>query len=295
MNSGTPAAEFPIDAALVEALLQAQHPEFAGLAIQPVDAGWDNAMFRLGTEFAVRLPRRAASATLLRHEQTWLPMVSKLVPIPVPAPLRVGAPGCGYPWYWSIVPWIEGEPADVAAPGPGQAARVAGFLRALHVDAPAQAPANPFRGVPLRCRAASIEDRLLRLAHRTSLITPGIRDTWKSALAAKENVRPTWIHGDLHPRNILVREGTIRAIVDWGDISSGDRATDLAAVWMLFGDRDARERTVLDYGADAGTLRRAKGWAVVFAAVLLDTGIEGHPRHAAIGEATFRRLQQDRD
>jgi aminoglycoside phosphotransferase (APT) family kinase protein len=91
----------------------------------------------------------------------------------------------------------------------------------------------------------------------------------------------------------LVHEGKITGIIDWGDISSGDRATDLAAVWMLFSDRSARERALLDYGADADTVLRAGGWAVLFAVTLLDTGIQDHPRHAAIGDAILRQLQED--
>jgi aminoglycoside phosphotransferase (APT) family kinase protein len=240
VNSGTPRAEVQIDEALVRALVQAQHPEFATLDILPIVSGWDNAIFRLGTEFAVRLPRRTVAAELIRHEQRWLPHVAMQVPIP--SPLRIGAPGCGYPWFWSIVPWIEGEPADLAVPGPDQAVRLTGFLRALHVKAPHPAPSNPWRGVPLRNRAASLEERFRRLADRKVFMPQAILSTWRSALRAKEDAFPTWIHGDLHPRNVLTKDGNLTGIIDWGDISSGDRATDLAAVWMLFPDRIARDR-----------------------------------------------------
>ena len=293
VNSGTPPAEIPIDENLVRALIQAQYPEFAKLNVSQVDEGWDNAIFRLGTEFAVRLPRRAAAAESIRHEQTWLPTVANRLPIPIPSPLRVGVPGCGYPWFWSIVRWIEGEPADVTAPRPDQAARLAGFLRALHVRALDEAPFNPWRGVPLRNRAASVEERFQRLASRNVPISSPFVSVWQSALRAKEDAVATWIHGDLHPRNVLVQEGKITGIIDWGDITSGDRATDLASVWMLFSERSARERALIDYGADANTILRAKGWAVLFAVVLLDTGIQDHPRHAAIGHAALRQLQDD--
>ena len=122
---------------------------------------------------------------------------------------------------------------------------------------------------------------------------PRILDIWRSALRAREDTLPTWIHGDLHPRNVLVKDGKITGVIDWGDITSGDRATDLAGVWMLFPDRSARERALLDYCADADTVLRAKGWAVLFAVMLLDTGIQDHPRHAAIGGTTLRQLQDD--
>jgi aminoglycoside phosphotransferase (APT) family kinase protein len=112
-------------------------------------------------------------------------------------------------------------------------------------------------------------------------------------LRARGEAFPTWIHGDLHPRNVLTQEGKITGIIDWGDISSGDRATDLASLWMLSSERIARERALFDYGADADTVLRAKGWAVLFAVMLLDTGIQDHPRHAAIGYIALRQLQED--
>jgi aminoglycoside phosphotransferase (APT) family kinase protein len=294
VDSGTPAAQVQIDEGLVRALVQAQCPEFANLEIAPIDSGWDNAIFRLGMEFAVRLPRRALAAELIRHEQKWLPTVASRVSIPVPSAVRLGVPGCGYPWFWSIVPWIPGEPADVAAPTPDQACRLASFLRAVHVKAPAEAPLNPWRGVPLRDRAAAVQERFQRLANRGVLISPHILSTWRFALRARDNASPVWIHGDLHPRNVLVEAGRITGIIDWGDITSGDRATDLASLWMLFSDRIAREQALLDYGADADTILRAKGWVVFFAVMLLDTGLEDHPRHAAIGAAALRQLESER-
>jgi len=293
VDSGTPAAEVRIEEGLVRALIQAQYPEFANLEISPIDSGWDNAIFRLGAEFAVRLPRRALSAELIRHEQKWLPAVAHRVPIPVPSALCVGVPGREYPWYWSIVPWIPGEPADLAAPGPDQAVRIATFLRALHVKAPADAPVNPWRGVPLRDRAAAVDERLQRLAGRDAPITATILETWHAALQAPDNASPAWIHGDLHPRNVLVQGGIITGILDWGDMTSGDPATDLASLWMIFPDRAAREQALHEYGADADMIRRAKGWVVLFAAMLLETGLRDHPRHAAIGAAAFRQLQAD--
>lgn len=293
MNTSTPAAEVQIDESLVRVLLRTQHPELAALDITPVDSGWDNAIFRLGSKLAVRVPRRAVAADLIRREQAWLPNLAKQLPIPIPSPVCVGVPGCGYPWFWSIVPWIEGESADGAVLSVDQAVRLAGFLRAFHVKAPDEAPFNPVRGVPLQDRAASVEERFKRLAERNILIVSSIRATWESALQAKKEAYATWIHGDLHPRNVLIHEGKITGIIDWGDISSGDRATDLAAIWMLLSDRITRYKALHEYGADDDMVLRAKGWAVLFAALLLETGLADHPRHAAIGDATLRRLQED--
>jgi aminoglycoside phosphotransferase (APT) family kinase protein len=289
--SGTPAPEFDVDVALVHELLSNQHPDLAGLPLEALDAGWDNAMFRLGEHLVVRLPRRAIAAPLIEHEQTWLPMLADRLPIAIPAPERVGRPGCGYPWHWSVVPWLPGEPGDIEAPDSDQAGALAAFLRALHVDAPAQAPRNPFRGVPLASRNDVVQARIERLAADTSVITERVVDAWETALSAPTDNHACWIHGDLHARNVLVHHGTISAVIDWGDICAGDRATDLAAVWMLLDQRQARLRAMRDYGpVPAATWLRALGWAVSFGTVLLETGMADHPRHAQMGQDILRRI-----
>ena len=288
---GTPAAEVAIDDALVAALLAAQQPDLARLPLRLLEAGWDNALFRLGEDLAVRLPRRAAAAPLILHEQAWLPRLAPQLTLPIPAPVRVGAPAGGYPWHWSVLPWLEGVPADQLAPHVDQARPFAEFLRSLHRPAPVDAPANPVRGVPLRSRAASVEERLERLAGATDLITPHIRQTWQAALDAPIDQPPTWLHGDLHSRNVLVENGAISAIIDWGDITAGDRATDLAALWMLFAAPQARQVALESYAdLSEATVRRARGWAVLFGVMLLDSGLVNNPRNAAIGAQTLRRV-----
>jgi aminoglycoside phosphotransferase (APT) family kinase protein len=291
---GTPVSELEIDAALVYSLLEDQHPDLAHLPIHFVDAGWDNAMFRLSDQLSVRLPRRKAAATLIENEQTWLPLLADRLPIPIPTPCRLGKPAKGYPWRWSVLPWLAGRAADQEEPHADQAKRFASFLRSLHLPAPFNAPLNPVRGGPLHQRAAFVEERMQRLETKTNLITPKIKNTWNQALNAPIDVQPTWLHGDLHPRNILVENGAIEGIIDWGDITSGDIATDLASIWMLFWDRNARTQAIAEYAniSDA-TLQRAKGWAILFGTVLLDTGLIDHPRHAAIGERTLRRVAED--
>src|SRR5262249_53208660 len=155
---GTPIAEFEIDTAFVSNLLVDQHPDLAHLPLREVDAGWDNALFRLGDRLAVRLPRRAAAASLIAHEQTWLPRLADQLSLPIPAPYRIGTPARGYPWRWSVVPWLAGTAADQSLPHESQARPFAAFLRSLHT--PAEAPPNPVRGVPLYQRAAAVEERL---------------------------------------------------------------------------------------------------------------------------------------
>ncbi len=290
LAAGTPAAEVATDAGLVRALLAEQHPDLAELPVQELAAGWDNAMFRLGDRLVMRLPRRAAAADLIAHEQAWLPQLATRLPLPIPAPLRTGRPGCGYPWGWSVLPWLAGEAADEHPPADDQAARVGAFLRALHQPAPAGAPINPVRGCPLRDRAAATAVRIERLSQATTFITPGLLALWHAALDAPIDAAPGWLHGDLHARNILVENGRISGIIDWGDITAGDPATDLSVVWMLFGSAAVRQQALEAYGpVSAATLVRARGWALAFGLILLDSGMVDNPRNAALGAQTLRR------
>lgn len=293
MCPATPSAEFPIDAALVRRLLRAQHPDLAERPIEPCGEGWDNAMFRIGRDLAARLPRREATARLVAHEQRWLPELAPRLPLPVPKPVRLGVPGDAFPWPWSVVPWLAGETADRAPPSPSEADAFAAFLRALHQPAPEDAPENVVRGVPLARRRGVTEERLARLRRETREIPDAIDALWRAALEATPSTRHVWLHGDLHPRNVLVEDGRLSGVVDWGDVTGGDPACDLAGVFLLFASGEARERCLARYGADAPLRARAIGWAIVFAAVLLDTGRVDHPPHAAIGRATFERLAEE--
>jgi aminoglycoside phosphotransferase (APT) family kinase protein len=248
-------------------------------------------MFRLGHDLAVRLPRRVAAAPLIRHEQKWLPHLAPRLPLPVPLPRRTGVPTPGYPWHWSVVPWLTGAAADHSPPDAAQARPLGEFLRALHSTAPDNAPRNPVRGVPLVTRVAAIEPRLQRLSQTTRLITPEVWQAWQAALHAPLDAAPTWIHGDLHPRNILIDQGAITGIIDWGDVACGDPATDLAAIWMLFTDPSVRESALAAYGSVSdATICRTLGWVIIYGAVLLDTGLVDSPRNAALGRMILQSL-----
>ncbi len=286
-----PPGEIQVDVELVEVLLAQQHPSLATLPLRPCESGFDNFMFRLGESFAVRLPRSALAARLVANEQRWLITLSDRLPVQIPVPIRVGQPGFGFPWRWSIVPWLIGSTAEVAPVAAREAPRLAAFLRALHVPAPADAPRNADRSSPLSSRAAAIAERMDRLAHATDVITDRIRNAWREALAAPSDTQSTWIHGDLHARNVLTHQGAISGVIDWGDMTSGDPAIDLACLWMLLPDEAAREAAMRDYGADGSALWvRARGWAVLFGVMLLDTGLAGNARNAAMGEEILRRI-----
>lgn len=288
----TPPAEVNITKKLVHQLLESQHPDLANLPLQLVESGWDNDIYRLGKDYAVRLPHRQIAVQLLKNEQTWLPILANRLPIPTPVTLRIGQPEFDYPWTWSILPWIAGKAADLAAPHADQAIPLAKFLKALHQPAPPNAPINLSRCVPIQDRAKGVEERLNRLKKKTNLITPTIENIWAAALKADRATEKRWIHADLHARNVVVQDGKISGIIDWGDLTSGDIATDLACIWMLLGDAQARTTALEYYQPSAATLARAKGWTIFFGAVLLDTGLVDNPRHAAMGKLTLERLVQ---
>jgi aminoglycoside phosphotransferase (APT) family kinase protein len=280
-----PAAEIDVDEDLIRRLLGAQRPALASLPIEIVGNGWDNVIARLGDDFVVRLPRRQASAELVEHEQRWLPVIGPRLPLPTPIPLFAGHPESIYPWAWSICPWLPGAPTSLVAPDDlHEAARtLAAFVKALHQPAPADVPLNPFRGVQLRERADAVHRRAHALAdviEANDVIT-----TWEDLHATPPWLGPAlWLHGDLHPSNMLTNKGRLAAVVDFGDITGGDPATDLAVAWMLF---DEQERATFRdaAGIDDDTWRRAAGWALNLSLAYL-TG-DDTTSMPAIGRATL--------
>ena len=285
----TPEAEVDVTPELVRTLLREQHPDLAELPIEPVTNGWDNALLSLGEDLCVRMPRRAVAAHLVLNEQRWLPEIATRVDVPVPSPLRVGRPGHGYPWSWSVNPWFEGRTAAEIPPVDRDplVEPLALFLSRLHVPAPPEAPPNPVRGVPLRERHERMLRRLGSSDHPRAV---ELLDLWHDLVDTPAWEGPAlWLHGDPHPANVLVDDANgLAAVLDFGDLTSGDPATDLGTAWMTFEAPDrVRFRARLDklVGVDEHTWKRARAWAVVYASVLI-TGTADDPLLAAIGEHT---------
>lgn len=277
-----PPREVEVTAELARALLADQHPDLAPLPITHVEDGWDNVMFRLGEELALRMPRRLAGGVLIHTEQRWLPQVAPRLPLPTPVPQRIGAPGHGYPFGWSVVPWLEGEPSDLAPPDADQGEALAGFLAALHQPAPVDAPHNRYRGsVALSTRAETFEQRCAEAQAMHGSLSPALRSRYEEGCAAPVDAPKNWFHGDLHGRNVLVKDGRLCGVIDWGDMAAGDPACDLAAIWMLLPDREARRRAMAAYPASEATWLRARGWAALMTAMLLP--ITDNPRMPAMG------------
>lgn len=268
----TPAAEFDVDVPLVRALLRDQHPDLAELRLEVAANGWDNVVLRLGELLAVRLPRRAAAAALIEHEQRWLPGIAERVAavVPVPDPVRTGRPALGYPWSWSVVRWLPGAPAGVHAGGVHVAEGLAAFVGLLHVPAPADAPVNPVRAVPLARRSDAV---LTRLATEDVPRAGELTAVWRAAADLPAYAGPpVWVHGDLHPFNVLVEPAPsggsrLSAVVDFGDVTAGDPAVDLATAWLTL-DTRARRTFRARVAADDETWERARAWAVSMASAL---------------------------
>jgi aminoglycoside phosphotransferase (APT) family kinase protein len=287
-RTAEPAADCAITPALASDLLRDQHPDLAGLPIVLAESGWDNEVMRLGDDLALRLPRRAVAAQLLLNEQTWLPIVTPGLPLPASAPVRIGKPALGYPYPWSVVPWFDGQPSDLSPPDTDQGLVLANFLRALHQPAPAEAPSNPVRGVLLAERATAFETQFAASERVGGPLPPHLRAVWDAALLAPIDLPRSWFHGDLHGRNVIVRDGKLAAVIDWGDIAGGDPACDLAAVWMLLPDLVARREAMVAYGASDATWDRARGWAALMSVMLL--AITDNPRMPAMARRIVARL-----
>lgn len=294
----TPSAEVEVTPALVRGLLAVQHPDLANLPLRVVANGWDNVVLRLGDALAVRVPRRAVAATLVVHEQRWLPTLAPALPVAVPAPVRIGTPSAAdphYPWSWSVVPWLSGAlvlDVPVARRVP-IADGLADVVVALHTPAPPDAPHNAVRGVALRTRTAAV---LERLESGRVPRADEVRALW-GVIAAIEPWPgpPVWLHGDLHPANLLASPGanhhdrataeplSLSAVLDFGDITAGDPATDLATAWLTFDAVGrARFRARVDAGLryDAATWARAQGWALTMATGLLAHSDDSATMHA---------------
>nr|WP_281292421.1 phosphotransferase [Nocardia bhagyanarayanae] len=198
---------------------------------------------------------------------------------------------------WTIARWVEGEPADRASVTRDDSAEtLAEFLAALHVQAPADAPANPMRGIPLAGFQEGIDSGFEVVAdHATA---DSAREIWEKAVAAQGwHGAPLWLHGDLHPANVIVRDGMLAGVIDFGEMCAGDPATDLSAAWILL-PAGAASRFFDAYGrADEATITRARGWAVLRALGLIRIGQAGRlglpggkPTWEPAGYATLERL-----
>jgi aminoglycoside phosphotransferase (APT) family kinase protein len=260
------ADEIDTDPALVRRLLASQFPLWADLPIEPVrPAGTDNAIYRLGDDMAVRLPRIHWATGQPAMEYEWLPRLAPLLPLAIPVPLATGAPGDGYPWPWSVVPWLEGENAtperlsDQRQAAVDLAQLVAAFQR-IPTDGPFADPPKSSRGVPLRTRDEATRRSVAAL--EGEIDTDAVTAAWEEAFRAPDWDRPPlWLHGDLDSRNLLAVRGRLSGVIDFGCLTVGDPASDVMVVWKML-SAEARDIFRAALAVDEATWARSRGWAL---------------------------------
>lgn len=255
-----------IDEALVRRLVSTQFPQWKDLPVKPVAlSGWDNKTFHLGEDMLIRMPSAADYAEQVKKEQQWLPRLAPLLPLPIPAPLALGKPSEGYQWEWSVYRWLDGESTasrhidDLNS----FAKSLAQFLIALQsIDAKNGPPAGPhsfYRGGPLSTYSA--ETRAAIEALKGKIDTVSAIEIWEAALATSWQKPPVWVHGDISVGNLLVKDGKLCAVIDFGQLAIGDPACDLAIAWTLFkGESRAIFRKTLSLEDDVWA--RSRGWAL---------------------------------
>jgi aminoglycoside phosphotransferase (APT) family kinase protein len=252
--------ELDIDSELVRALLAEQFPQWAELPLDRAGDGTVNVIYRLGDALSVRLPRRNGPEVEEDLEFRWLPVLAPQLPVAIPRPVARGRPGSGYPWFWSIHTWLEGE----LPTGPLVAGDVAALVSALQRIAAGDAPEpGGGRGQPLSYRDPYVRDALERVHAPHALVL------WERAAAAPEwEGARVWIHADLDRRNVLLRDGRLGAVLDWGGVGVGDPAVDVMVAWKLVA-REERDRFRALLDVDDATWLRAEGWVLSQALIAL--------------------------
>jgi aminoglycoside phosphotransferase (APT) family kinase protein len=294
------ADELTVDSGLVRSLLAAQFPHWSALDVEPVrSTGTVHALFRLGSELVVRLPRIASGVPSLEKEVEWLPRLAEHLPLAVPEPVAIGGPDDGYPWTWAVYRWLDGDiaTADRIDDFEDAATRLATFVTALQQldtrGGPPPGPHNWNKGEPLVRRDAATRAAIGELAGDIDVAATSA--AWEAALAAEASDRlRVWIHADLFETNLLARDGRLSAVLDFGCLAVGDPASDLTPAWTyLPAANRSTFRRLLAVNDDA-TWRRARGWALSWALVALSYYKRTNPAFAAIARRTIAAVVADR-
>lgn len=284
-----PSAEIEMDATLVARLVHGQHPDLISSSIHEVSSGFDNTIWRLGDDLVVRIPRRHIAVSLIENEQRWLSVLAPRLSLLVPTPIRVGRPSDIFPWPWTIAPWIKGTPGNEVNPNilNSAAAPLGAFLRALHHDAPTDAPTNRFRSVSLCSHDDSFRGRLREIGEAVN--QDDVLSIWEASLdVGGWNAMPQWIHGDPHPANLIFDEATLVGVIDFGDLCAGDPATDLAGGFLALPFESIETFLIAYGGIDDATVRRTLGWAVHFGLMFILLGLVEEPTYGLIGRRAIR-------
>jgi aminoglycoside phosphotransferase (APT) family kinase protein len=285
--------ELHTDVPLVRRLLAGQFPHWAELPIERVlSPGTSNALYRLGDDMVVRLPRIHWAAGGEDHDFQWLPRLAPLLPVPIPVPLAKGTPAEGYPWDWGIYTWLEGEnpTVGVVADSATLTRDVVQFVDALQRVDLADGPAT-HRGASLEGQDESARAALVALDGMID--TEAATAAWDEALDTPEwSGQPVWIHGDLLPGNLLVAGGRLTGVIDWGLLGVGDPACDMIIAWGLL-PADARNVFRAELDVDDATWARGRGWALSIALIALPYYKDTNPGFAAVARHLIREVLAD--
>ncbi|MEV0096478.1 aminoglycoside phosphotransferase family protein [Streptomyces sp. NPDC050738] len=297
MVSTPPDGRAGIDAALVKRLIAAQFPQWSALDVAPVEVeGWDNRTYRLGDDMTVRLPTAAGYAPAVDKENHWLPLLASQLPVAVPPVLAKGAPGEGYPYPWSVRGWLDGEAALRARIDDRVqfAVSVGEFIGALQR---CDATGGPLAGEHSWYRGASLlhydeETRRCLAALAGRVDTAEAAAVWEAALAAEWHGEPVWFHGDIAPGNLLVADGKLTAVIDFGTSGVGDPACDLVAGLGMF-EGEARAAFRATVRADPAMWARARGWLLWKSLLVLSGCIDTDPVEAAVNRRLIDEVLAD--
>lgn len=290
--------ETSIDVSLVKRLITSQFPQWAHLHIQPVEsAGTDNAIYRLGDNMAVRFPRVEWAVGQTEKEYRWLPQLAQFLPLPIPTPLAMGMPAEEYPWRWSVYRWLEGENATIGqvddhCRAAGELARfVYAMQRIEPAGGPISGPHNFGRCVPLAMRDVSVRNAIASL--NSIIDTEMASAAWDAALQAPVwKGEGVWLHGDLHPGNLLVEQGRISAVIDFGALGVGDPACDMMVAWTFL-SADSRRLFREALPIDDATWARGRGWALSFGLIAYAYYFDKNPVLAAISRRSIDEVLAD--
>ncbi|MEU8203384.1 aminoglycoside phosphotransferase family protein [Streptosporangium sp. NPDC049046] len=288
-----------IDAGLVRRLVAAQFPRWSSLPVTPVEVdGWDNRTYRLGDEMTARLPTAAGYAPAVDKEDRWLPVLAPSLPVDIPVPLAKGVPGEGYPFNWSIRGWLDGETAtpervdDLSEFAASVAEFVLALQRADATGGPVAGAHSFHRGTPPAYYDEETRRTLAALEGRVDTVRAAA--VWDAALEATWSGPPLWFHGDIASGNLLVRDGKLRAVIDFGTSGVGDPACDLVIAWTMFSGK-SREVFRDIVAQDAAMWARARGWALWKALITLAQNIDGDERKAAEHRHVVDEVLADHD
>jgi aminoglycoside phosphotransferase (APT) family kinase protein len=271
MNEKMHVDELEVSESIVRRLIDEQFPQWQRMRLRMVAWGTVNAVYRLGEELVVRVPRRMEWTADLEQEVRWLPVLAPRLPVPIPEPVALGAASSDYPGTWAVYRWLKGTPM-LEAPHVDETAvaeELAAFVTAMQeIEVPADPPVSN-RSAPLGVYDEAMRARIPGLtAH--GLDIAAVSTAWDHALAVPGwSGSPVWLHGDLMPTNLLVRdEGGLAGVLDFGACTTGDPACESLLAWMTLTTASRSHYRELVGVADAAWAR-ARGWALLFAAMAL--------------------------